>query len=61
MGIEPVSVNINPGIPGNNEAWVVNQISNSVSVVNVSKGIVTDTLYAKAEPEDVVFQAATRL
>src|SRR5580698_8127323 len=55
VGIEPVSVNINPSVPGNNEAWVVNQISNSVSVVSVSKGIVTDTVYAKAEPSDIVF------
>src|SRR5450755_432562 len=55
VGIEPVSVNINPGVAGNDEAWVVNQISNSVSVVSVSKGIVTDTIYAKAEPSDVVF------
>ena len=56
VGIEPVSVNINPNsaIP-NDEAWVVNQISNSVSVVSVSQGIVTDTVYAKAEPSDVVF------
>ncbi len=56
VGIEPVSVNINPHstIP-DDEAWVVNQISNSVSVVSVSKGIVTDTIYAKAEPSDVVF------
>src|SRR5208283_1616888 len=55
VGIEPVSVNINPGVAGGGEAWVTNQISNSVSVVSVSKGIVTDTLYAKAEPSDVVF------
>jgi len=55
VGIEPVSVNINPHVAGNNEAWVVNQISNSVSVVSVSQGIVTDTIYAKAEPADVVF------
>jgi YVTN family beta-propeller protein len=55
VGIEPVSVSINPNVSGNDEAWVVNQISNSVSVVSVSKGIVTDTLYAKAEPADVVF------
>src|SRR5580692_10522512 len=55
VGIEPVSVNINPNVSGNNEAWVVNQISNSVSVVSVSQGIVTDTIYAKAEPSDVVF------
>ena len=57
VGIEPVSVNINPGVPGNDEAWVVNQESNSISVVSVSKGIVTDTLYAKSEPADVVFAA----
>jgi DNA-binding beta-propeller fold protein YncE len=55
VGIEPVSVNINPYIPGNDEAWVVNQESDSVSVVSVSKGIVTDTIYAKDEPSDVVF------
>src|ERR1700719_4554415 len=55
VGIEPVSVNVNPNVPGNNELWVTNQISNSVSVVSVSKGIVTDTIYAKAEPADVVF------
>jgi len=55
VGIEPVSVNINPKVAGNDEAWVVNQVSNSVSVVSVSQGIVTDTIYAKAEPADVVF------
>jgi DNA-binding beta-propeller fold protein YncE len=55
VGIEPVSVNINPNVAGNNEAWVTNQISNSVSVVSVSQGIVTNTIYAKAEPSDVVF------
>jgi YVTN family beta-propeller protein len=55
VGIEPASVNINPGVPGNDEAWVVNQESDSVSVVSVSKGIVTDTIYAKDEPSDVVF------
>jgi DNA-binding beta-propeller fold protein YncE len=55
VGIEPVSVNVNPNVAGNNEAWVINQISNSVSVVSVSQGIVTDTIYAKPEPADVVF------
>ena len=56
VGIEPVSVNINPNSAiVDDEAWVVNQISNSVSVVSVSQGIVTDTIYAKAEPSDVVF------
>ena len=56
VGIEPVSVHINPASAiVDDEAWVVNQISNSVSVVSVSQGIVTDTIYAKAEPSDVVF------
>ncbi len=53
VGIEPVSVNVNP--TNNNEAWVVNQVSNSVSVVSVSQGIVTDTINCKAEPSDIVF------
>src|SRR6202161_1099805 len=53
VGIEPVSVNPR----SNDEAWVVNQESGSVSVVSVSKGIVTDTISAKAEPMDVVFAA----
>ena len=51
VGLEPVSVN-----PlSNEEAWVVNEVSDSVSVVSVSRGIVTDTLAAKDEPADVVF------
>ena len=53
VGLEPVSVN-----PiSNEEAWVVNEVSDSVSVVSVSRGIVTDTLQAKDEPADVVFAA----
>jgi len=51
VGIEPVSVNPR----SNDEVWVVNQESDSVSIVSVSKGIVTDTIYAKDEPMDVVF------
>ncbi len=53
VGIEPVSVNVNP--TNNDEAWVVNLESDSVSVVSVSKGIVTDTIYCKDEPADVAF------
>jgi YVTN family beta-propeller protein len=40
------------------EVWVVNQESDSVSVVSVSKGIVTDTIYVPDEPADVVFAGA---
>jgi len=51
VGIEPVSVN-----PLNNdEAWVVNEVSDSISVVSVSRHIVTDTIYVRDEPADVVF------
>ncbi len=51
VGVDPVSVN-----PLNNdEAWVVNEVSDSVSIVSVSRRVVTDTLYVKDEPADVVF------
>jgi DNA-binding beta-propeller fold protein YncE len=51
VGLEPVSVN-----PTSDDiAWVVNQVSNSISIVSVSKGIVLHTIYAKTEPMDVVF------
>lgn len=53
VGLEPVSVH-----PLNNdEAWVVNEVSDSVSVVSVARGIVTDTLQAKDEPADVMVAA----
>jgi DNA-binding beta-propeller fold protein YncE len=51
VGIEPVSVQPRT----DDEVWVVNQLSNSVSVVSVSRGIVVDTLQAKAEPADLAF------
>src|SRR3954471_20825038 len=51
VGLEPVSVN-----PLNSdEAWVINEVSDSISVVSVSRHIVTDTIYVKDEPADVVF------
>lgn len=53
VGLEPVSV-----APVNNdEAWVVNEVSDSVSIVSVSQRRVTDTLYVKDEPADVAFAA----
>ncbi|MBL8695156.1 MAG: beta-propeller fold lactonase family protein [Planctomycetes bacterium] len=51
VGLEPVSVNPR----SNDEVWVVNHTSDSVSVVSVSQGIVTDTIPVKDEPCDVVF------
>ena len=51
VGVEPVSVNARD----NNEVWVVNEVSDSVSIISVSNRIVVDTLYVKDEPADVVF------
>lgn len=51
VGVEPVSVNPRTL----DEVWVVNQVSDSISVVSISKGIVIDTIYVKDEPADVVF------
>src|ERR1051326_9592497 len=51
VGIEPVSVNPRD----NNEAWVINEVSDSVSIVSVSNRLVFDTLAVKDEPADVVF------
>jgi hypothetical protein len=51
VGIEPVSVHPR----SNDEVWVVNEVSDSVSVVSVSRGIVIATLRVKDEPMDVVF------
>ena len=51
VGIEPVSVNPRT----NDEVWVVNQVSDSVSIVSVPAGIVVDTLHVPDEPADVVF------
>jgi YVTN family beta-propeller protein len=51
VGVEPVSVNA----VSNEEAWVVNEVSDSVSVVSVAAGAVVTTLACKDEPGDVVF------
>jgi YVTN family beta-propeller protein len=51
VGIDPVSVN-----PLTNDiAWVVNQVSDSISIVSVKRGIVIRTIYVKDEPSDIVF------
>ncbi|HSU54135.1 MAG TPA: hypothetical protein VLT36_08770, partial [Candidatus Dormibacteraeota bacterium] len=51
IGVEPVSVTPRD----NNEVWVVNEVSDSISIVSVSNRMVMDTLYVKDEPADVVF------
>jgi YVTN family beta-propeller protein len=55
VGIEPVAV----AARDNNEVWVVNNVSDDVSIVNVSLGAVTHTLRVGDEPTDVVFAGTT--
>ncbi len=51
VGLEPVSVR--PRTP--DEIWVVNWLSDSVSIVSLQRRMIVDTLYVKDEPYDVVF------
>ncbi|MDA0989565.1 MAG: hypothetical protein O3A51_02290 [Verrucomicrobia bacterium] len=51
VGIEPGSVNPRTA----DEAWVVNEVSDSVSIVSVASGTIMRTLRVKDEPADVVF------
>ena len=51
VGLDPVSVRV----LNDNEAWVVNHISDSISIVDLSGGYVTRTLQTDDEPADVVF------
>src|SRR5437868_2587834 len=49
--LEPVSVNART----EDEAWVVNEVSDTVSIVSVNQHAVVDTLYVPDEPADVAF------
>ncbi|MBL8856933.1 MAG: YncE family protein [Planctomycetes bacterium] len=51
VGIDPVSVRART----NDEVWVVNHISDSVSIVSLSAGNVVATIKTDDEPDDVVF------
>ena len=51
VGLEPVSV----AVRSNGEAWVVNQLSDDVSIVNLATLNVRATLHVGDEPADVVF------
>lgn len=53
VGLDPVTVRSFPN--NSNQAWVVNVISDSVSIVDLAHGIVTQTLQVNDEPADVVF------
>ena len=54
VGVDPVSVRAR----SNTSAWVVNQVSDSVSVVDLLSGNVVATLRTADEPADVVFAGA---
>ncbi|MFZ9689232.1 MAG: YncE family protein, partial [Phycisphaerales bacterium] len=51
VGVDPVAVRVR----GNGEAWVVNQISDSVSVVDLASMRVRRTILVGDEPADLVF------
>lgn len=51
VGLEPVSVRART----NDEVWVVNELSDSVSIVSLSREVVVATLSVPDEPADVVF------
>jgi len=51
VGLEPVTVRAY----SNTRAWVVNKISNSVSIVDLKNNALIATLQTGAEPADVVF------
>lgn len=51
VGIDPVSV----AYRSNSEIWVVNQLSDSISIVDIKKQVVRATLQTDDEPADVVF------
>ena len=51
VGLEPVAVAVRSAT----EVWVVNHLSDSVSIVSPAAGIVTRTLLVGDEPRDIVF------
>ena len=51
VGVDPVSVRVR----NNTEAWVVNQVSDSVSVVDIASMRVTRTILIGDEPADICF------
>lgn len=58
VGMEPVAV----ALPNASEAWVVNHLSDSVSVISLEKGKerVIKTLLVGDEPRDIVFAGKNR-
>src|SRR5512143_1408072 len=57
VGLEPVAV----AARSNTEVWVVNHLSDSVSIVDVATARVTRTLLVGDEPRDIVFAGSVAL
>ncbi len=51
VGLDPVSVRART----DTEAWVVNQISDTLSIADLERGVVVATLATEDEPADVIF------
>ncbi|MCB9193109.1 MAG: hypothetical protein H6597_01130 [Flavobacteriales bacterium] len=51
VGLDPVTVRVR----SNNEAWVVDQVSDETSIVDLSQNVVVRSLSTEDEPADVVF------
>lgn len=56
VGMDPVTVRA----ASNTRAWVVNHLSDSISVVDLDRGLVVATLATDDEPADVVFAGSPR-
>lgn len=54
VGLDPVTVRVRTAT----EAWVVNHLSDTISIVDLTLGSVVRTLQVGDEPTDVVFDAA---
>lgn len=51
VGVDPVTVRVR----SNTEAWVVNTISDEISIVDLSQNVVVRSVLTEDEPSDVVF------
>ena len=56
VGLDPVSVRAR----NDNEVWVVNHMSDSISIVDLDRKTVIQTLKTQNEPSDIIFAGANR-
>ncbi|MBL0044731.1 MAG: hypothetical protein IPP33_10165 [Flavobacteriales bacterium] len=56
VGLDPVTVRVR----SNTEAWVVDQVSDEISIVNLTTNTVVRSLATEDEPADVVFAGSPR-